>query len=356
MTAAAQPITLCIVNYNGEPYLDRTLSAARRSSVPFDEILLVDDASRDGSLELVRERYPEVRVIARERNGGPGAARNAGFRAATHDLILFADNDVALEPECAERLRAELAARPDALVALPRVLYGDRPGTIQYDGADCHFLGHMVLRHHEAQVAEVSGETVETRSVVTCSFLVDRSRWRSGDPFDETFIFNLEDHDFGVRSRIMGHALLSVPAATCLHGDGTPGLSYRAGWVQSPIRVYCLIRNRWRIVLQSYSGRTLLLLAPCFLVYEAFQLAGVVRKGWLGIWLRAAGWMLANPRATLRRRRETQRLRRSPDRALFGSGPLPFTPGLLPGRPERLAREWLERILGRYWGVVGRYV
>ena len=90
------PVTLCIVNYNGERYLPRTLEAVRASGLRFDEVLLVDDASPDGSVALVRERWPEVTVLAQAKNGGPGAARNAGYAAARNDLVLFIDNDVAL--------------------------------------------------------------------------------------------------------------------------------------------------------------------------------------------------------------------------------------------------------------------
>ena len=352
---AGPPVSLCIINYNGERRLDPVLAAAGRSTLEFAEVLVVDDASTDGSVALLRERHPAVRVVALERNGGPGAVRNAGFRSADHDLILFIDNDVALEPGCAEALRAALAGE-DVLVAQPRVLFADRPDTIQYDGADCHVLGLMMLRHHERQVAEVSAETAPTSSMVTCAFMVDRSRWRGGDPFDPTFIFNLEDHDFGTRSRIAGHTLLSVPGARCLHGDGTPGLSYRAGGVHTATRVYCLIRNRWRIVLQTYAARTIVLLAPSLAAYEVFQLVGAIRKGWLGPWVRAAGWMVANPGTTLRRRREVQATRRASDRELLREGPLPFTRGLLGGRLEGAARSWLERAAGAGWRAVRRFV
>jgi hypothetical protein len=156
-----------------------------------------------------------------------------------------------------------------------------------------------------------------------------------------------------VRCRIAGHALLSVPAATCLHGGGTEGLSFRPGGDRPPLRVYCLIRNRWRILLQSYAGRTLLLLAPCLLLYELFQLAGAARKGWLGIWLRAAGWVLAHPGVTLRRRRQIQQTRRVGDRALLTGGPLPFAPGLAASQMERAGRALLDRLAVGYWRLVG---
>jgi GT2 family glycosyltransferase len=349
-------MTLCVVNYNGEAYLERTLTAARAVCPRFDEILVVDNASTDRSLELTRAGFPEATVLPLATNGGPGAARNAGFAAARHDLILFADNDVALTPEAPRLLAAALAGRPDALVAMPRVVHAENPDIIQYDGADCHFLGLMALRHAETPVAGAPRDTAETQSVVTCSFLVDRARWRGGPPFDESFIFNYEDHDFGVRCRVMGHTVLSVPAAVCHHGGGTAGLSYRAGRARSLVRVYCLIRNRWRIVLQSYSGRTLVLLAPSLALYELFLLAGAVSKGWLGAWIKAAWWMLVHPGVTLRARRELQAARRTADRDILRGGPLPFTAGLAAGRVERAARAGLDRLMAGYWRLVGPHV
>ena len=353
---AGRPVTLCIINYNGQRRLEPVLAAARRSTLPFDEIMVVDDRSTDASVALLREGHPDVRVVVQERNAGPGAARNAGWRSARHDLVLFIDNDVALDPGCAEALCLALAEHPGAMVAQPRVLYADRPETVQYDGADCHVLGLMILRHAGAPAAETPATTADTRSLVTCAFLVDRARWHGGEPFDATFIFNLEDHDFGVRSRLAGHRLLSVPSATCRHGEGTPGLSYRGGGAQNPTRIYCLIRNRWRIVLQAYAARTLLLLAPSLAAYEVMQLAGAVRKGWLGPWGRAAWWMLANPGTTLRRRRAVQATRRISDRELLVPGPLPFTQGLLAGPVERLARRWVERLADGAWRKAQRYL
>ncbi|HKU61332.1 MAG TPA: glycosyltransferase [Gemmatimonadales bacterium] len=346
------PVTLCIVNYNGERYLPRTLEAVRGSGLRFDEVLLVDDASPDRSVSLVRESWPEVRVLSQPGNGGPGAARNAGYAAARNDLILFIDNDVALTPECAERLREALLERDGAAVAMPRVLYAARPDIIQYEGADCHFLGLMALRRADHPATEAPAEVAETQSVVTCAFLVHRGRWGADPPFDESFIFNYEDHDFGVRTRIMGHTILAVADARVLHGQGTAGLSFREGGKRSPIRVYCLIRNRWRILLQSFQLRSLVLLAPCLLIYEAVQIVGVVKKGWLGPWLRSVGWILTNPGTLRERRRAVQRSRRTPDRAVLVGGPLPFTPGLAPGGLERMVRNGLDRFVAWYWRMV----
>lgn len=347
-----RPVSLCLINYNGERHLEHSLGAARRSRLRFGEVLLVDNGSTDSSLELVRHCYPEVQVLALPGNEGPASARNAGFAAARHDLILFVDNDVAIAVDCAWELRAALHTRAGVLVTMPRVLYADRRDTIQYDGADCHFLGHMIPRHCGSPVGDAPSAVAEVNSVVTACFLFDRAEWGTAPPFDPSFIFNYEDHDFGVRSRVLGHRLLVVPAATCLHGSGTPGLSFRQGGQQAPLRVFCLMRNRWRIVLQCYSVRSLVLLAPVLLLFEVFQFLGAIRKGWLGIWIRAAGWVLSHPAITAAARRRLQQARRTSDRAIFGDGDLPLTRSLLSGPVGRVAYGGLNRITQAYWRLV----
>ena len=347
-----RPISLCVINYNGERHLERSLRAVRQSALRLDEVLLVDNASTDASRDLVRHCYPEVRVLPLDRNDGPAAARNAGFGSAQHDLILFVDNDVAIAPSCAAELRDALASRKGVLVAMPRVLYGERRDTIQYEGADCHFMGHMAPRHCESPVIGAASALVEVNSLITACFLLDRAAWGTMPPFDTSFIFNYEDHDLGVRSRVLGHTLLAVPSALCLHGSGTPGLSLRLGGQQSPLRVYCLMRNRWRIILQCFAGRTLLLLAPLLALFEVFQLLGCIRKGWFRVWLSAAVWMVAHAGLTASGRREVQSARRTPDRAILQGGDIPFSRSLAQGWVQRAACGVLNRLSRAYWGLV----
>ena len=101
------PGSLCVVNGNGERYLEATLGAAYERSV-FEEVLVVDNESTDDGLQLVGERFPGARILEMGDNRGPGAARNVGFRAATLDLILFVDNEVRVASDCAAFLARAL--------------------------------------------------------------------------------------------------------------------------------------------------------------------------------------------------------------------------------------------------------
>ena len=357
MTASAvSEISACVINHNGAHYLAESLPAAMDAVPPFAEIVVVDDASLDGSIELVEERFPNVRLVRLPLNSGPGAARNLGLREARHDRVLFLDNDVRLTPDCASILDRRLEQYPRAVAAMPSVVYADRPDTVQYDGADCHFLGQQILSGQDAPVASRPTEVRPMSSLVTCCYLLDRSRLPDGASFDESLFFPVEDHDFGVRVRALGGELLSVPEALCYHGLGTVGVSIRQLGGYSRIRVLSLIRNRWALVFKTWSLRTLVLLTPIVAVYELAQLVLVVKRGWLREWLRGVWWILAHARQLAEQRRYLQRAREVPDRQLLQDGPLPLRPGFASGFLERAGQRALSALAIAYWRLVAPLV
>ena len=141
------PVTFCVVNYNGARFIVDTLAAIRPEKRPEDELIVVDSASSDDSARLINNLDYAARLIELNTNLGPGVARNTGFRAAVHDLILFVDNDVVLNHGCARLLAQALHEDGTALTAAPRVLYAADSSVVQYEGAGCHFLGLMIPRY-----------------------------------------------------------------------------------------------------------------------------------------------------------------------------------------------------------------
>jgi len=345
----SQKPSLCIVNHNGENYLEETLEAVFEQKERFREILLVDNASDDASLEIVKEQFPFVRVIRLPENRGPAVARNVAFESASSNWILFLDNDVKMAPDCADLLLQALKENPRAVVAMPCILYANSQDVVQYDGADAHFLGLMSLHNENRPLSSLSTETRRIGSIVTACFLLDRSNWGETKPFDETFFIYLEDHDFGLRGRAYGHEILSVPRARGYHREGTQGLSLRQIGRYSDLRLLCLIRNRWQLILKNYSARTLFLLSPVFALYELAQLVLVIKKGWLRQWTQALFWILQNANTILSKRRFIQKTRKTPDRELLVGGPIPFREELTTSGLERIARGLLNGFASLYW-------
>jgi hypothetical protein len=348
--------TLCVINFNGRNILPVSLSAACALRDRFTEILVIDNGSRDGSVEFVERDYKPVRVIRLAENLGAGGARNVGLRDATTDLVLFIDNDVTLTGQCVDRLVDSLAAHPRAALAAAAIIYAHQRDTIQYDGAECHFLGMQTLLDENLPVSEVDPAVRKVGSISTCCFLAARSRLPERETFDESYFYMFEDHDFGVRVRALGAEVLSVPDAPCYHGMGTDGLSIRQLGTYSSSRVYYLIRNRWIFILKNYSLRTLLVMTPLFAFYELSQLMVVIRKGWFKEWWRSISWMLANLPAILQERRRIQRLRRVPDREILVGGPIPFRSELTTGTLERLARKFLDAVVVMYWKLTAKLI
>jgi GT2 family glycosyltransferase len=329
-------VTLCIINYNGAEHLKSALSAVRAQAWKFADVLLVDNASEDDSLDVAKSLYPSIRIVRLPRNAGPAGARNAGFEAADNDLIIFQDNDIQLEPDTAARLVRRLQGSPGALLVAPRVVYADDPGTVQFDSADCHFLGLMATRNADRALGDLDQEPAETTSLVTACFLVDRSLWRGGAPFDESLEFNLEDHDFGVRACLAGHTLCIEPKARVRHGSGTPGLSYRPGRTPEARRMFYLTLNRWIVIRKCYSLKTFVLLSPALTIFELMQLAWLASQGHLCVWVKACKSYVER-RTTLREARTlAQRTRRLRDIEILRDARLP------------LARHARDSFAGRY--------
>lgn len=348
--------TACMINYNGEGYLERSLRALADDASAWAEIVVVDNGSTDGSRALVERLFPGVRLIAMAANLGAAAARNVAIEQARTDLVLLIDNDVTLTSGSLDKLAAALHRDPSIVAAMPAILYAGDRSTIQYDGADTHFLGQQKLHHQGMPYGSVPVEERDIGSLVSACLLVDRSRIPGGNglaAFDEDFFIYFEDHDFGHRMRLLGRRVVAVPSASCYHGVGTPGLSIRALGSYSPLRVFCHIRNRWLFIIKNYSLRSLLLLSPMLALYELVQIGAVVKKGWLREWARAAWWVMRHSRRLYARRRLVQRARRLSDARLLQGGPVPLREEATASPFERAAKRLLDRAAGAYWLAVG---
>jgi GT2 family glycosyltransferase len=349
-------ISACIVNYNGEAYLKETLEAVFSQVDQFEEVILVDNASEDSSTHLANTLYPDLKIIRLRENRGPGAARNEGFKLSACDFILMLDNDISLGKNCAGLLVNALKESPGAALAMPSIRYDDRRSVIQYDGAGCHYLGLMDLQNEGNTEKKVIPVTRKLNSLVTACFAVDRRKITERNPFDESFFFNLEDHDFGLRTRILGFNILSVPSAVCFHRQGSAGLSYRIGNPYPKKRLVFLVRNRWQIILKNYHWKTLFLLCPIFITYEIFQMCGLARKNCFLDYMRCIGWVVLKMPEIRRKRRLIQKNRKTPDSELLHGGSIRFSEAFISENSDKMALFVLNMLVQAYWKFANKLI
>lgn len=343
-------VSAVVVNFNGGENVLRCLRHLLDSRTAFARIVVVDNASTDGSRDRIAGLFPQVAIIDQATNEGPAQARNAGLAAVDTELALLIDDDVYLSPE-ALGLMLEAQTDTSAAVVVPRILLFPDTDCIQCDGASAHYIGTMRLRHGFENRQGVPAQRAEVGAIISACLLVDRQTALACGGFDEIFFFYFEDLEFGLRLRSLGHTLICEARAVAWHdrGAGTPGLSFRGSDGYPARRAYLSHRNRWLSMLIHYRARSLLVLTPVFAVYELLTLAFFIRGGWPMEWVRAWRWLFRH-RAEIGSRRASMRSRRQrPDRELLEGGSFPWAPSIANRLPVRWVVSAFSRLANLYF-------
>jgi GT2 family glycosyltransferase len=351
------PVSAVVVNFNGGDCIATCLEALYSQQPPLAEIIVVDNASTDGSPGRIRTDFPEVRLIELVDNRGPSIARNIGLQQAGSDLVLLLDDDVYLAEDTLSCLLAAYQ-REQATVICPRVILMPETDIVQCDGAEMHFVGTLLLRHGYRPLAGLPAQATAVGGCISACLLVRRTDLLAAGGFNEDYFIYFEDLEFSVRMRGLGHQLFCEPAAVVFHdrGEGTPGLSFRGQGSYPSRRVYLHLRNRLMTILIHYRMRTLIVLSPALLGYELAQLVTVLMRGWLTAWGRAFLSILGQAGHIRQERQQVQHRRRVNDREILVGGPLPLAPGFIRSRPAQLAVTILSTVLNAYWRLAQPWI
>lgn len=350
--ASQERVDVVVVNWNGRRHVERLVPALRDLRGPIGRLIVVDGASQDGSARDIAAARTQGEVLQLGRNAGPSVARNAGLAAARTARVLLVDNDAYLRPDALERLLEASRARPEAAVAQPRSVFADEPARVHYDGGSLHHAGLIALRNFYAPLASARGAgVVEVDACVSVCLLVDKRAVIAAGGFDERMFILFEDLDLSFRLRAMDRAILSVEDASCLHGGGTPDLSFRDGPRYPGSRVRQHSKNRWLYIANNYRARTILCCLPSFVAYELVQFSFACAAGALGEWWRGKREWWADRAHWRARRAHLARVRTTPDRRLLVGGPLTLTPAVARGGKVVFARalDWWMRA---WWGLL----
>jgi N-acetylglucosaminyl-diphospho-decaprenol L-rhamnosyltransferase len=215
-----------VVTYNGLPHVERTLE-----SVAGLETVLVDHGSTDGTVDVVRARFPAVTVVEQE-NRGLGAGWNTGIRATSAEYVLVLNSDAWLVGDAAERLLRFAEGIPRAAWVAPRLLNPD--GTLQPSvrgfptpwrlATEYLFLRKLAPRSRLLNAFHGGGfrhdEVREVEFAKAAAFLIRREAFEDVGPFDEAFFLFSEETDWSYRARKAGWRTLFFPEAEAVHVGG----------------------------------------------------------------------------------------------------------------------------------------
>jgi GT2 family glycosyltransferase len=216
--------TIVVLNWNTyEMTRECVQSLLAMRGDPFD-IVIVDNGSRDGSPESLRQVFPQIRVIENGRNLGFASGSNVGMQQALdqgQDYVLLVNNDTIVNPDLLVELLAESKRSPQAGMVSPKIYYADQPDRIWWAGGSFS-LWQGVPRHIGWKEQERGRyETERTIDWATgCVVLIRCAALRETGLFDGRIFANAEDLDLSLRMRRLGWQVRYAPAARLWHKEG----------------------------------------------------------------------------------------------------------------------------------------
>ncbi len=314
----AVDVTVILVNWNGRDHLEVCIASLLKQSAAA-ELLLVDNASTDDSLALVRERFGDkVRIIELPENVGYGAGLNAGIAQSQGRFIFALNTDTEIAPACLATLVDCADRYPNCGSLAPKILSFQDPETIDNVG---HLLYPDGLSRGRGRLEQDRGQYDSEEEILIasgCAMLMRRSMLGDVGLFDPDLFAYCEDTDLALRARLKGWRCRSVPSAVVYHKYSAATSPY------SPEKAFLVERNRVWVSLKC-------LPAPMLALSPLFTAARLAAQGWgaltkrgaagqfasnhsrselFSILLRAWGAALRGLPKALRKRRQVQSARR----------------------------------------------
>lgn len=331
-------LSVLTVAWNSREDLARTIPALLPELGEGDELIVVDNASEDGTADAVHALCPAARIVTMGRNVGFAAGANAGADAASGDLLVILNPDAAPLPGWGEAIRRPWLQGRGWAAWQALVADGDGSG-INSAGNPVHFTGIVWAGGHGRPVSEAPGPS-EVIALSGACLAVPRETWRALGGFPERFFLYHEDVDVSIRLRMQGGTLGIEPAAVVAHDYEFGAREHKWRWLE---------RNRLAFIVRTYPAPLLFLLAPALLATELALLAVAAAGGWGAQKLRADAEALRWLPGLLAERRAIQR-QRTVSAAEFASW---LTPDLDSPFISPLARSLPARLVLRgYWRVV----
>jgi hypothetical protein len=312
-----------IPNWNGHIHLDACLTALDKQTYQDFEVVVVDNGSQDDSVTFVRERFPEVRVIALTENRGFAGGINAGLTVAEGEFIALLNNDTVADPEWLAALQRATQEQAQYGMWASRVVLWDQPELLDSAGDGLTVTGAPFKRGHLRPACDYE-EPREVFGPSGAAALYRRGLLEEGGGLDRDFFLIHEDVDLALRARLRGYRCWYVPEAV-VHHKVNASLGYMS-WEY----VFYGQRNLEYLFFKNFPFSLLLRCLPAHLLFNVLACGHFVLRGHGLAFLQAKGAAVRALPAVLRKRREVQRQRR-------------IAPGCL---LQQMERKWVGQKVG----------
>lgn len=327
--SAAPTVSVVIVTLDGRHHLERCLPSLLATSGVALEVIVVDNGSRDGTVEWLEASWPQVKVIPLAKNLGFGEANRRGIAAAGSDWVALLNNDTEVEPDWLEALLRPMLTDPSIAAACSVLELMHHPGVLNAHGGGMTWLGYGFDRGFGRPLPVLADEPPlhDVVFATAAAMLMRRSDFDAIGGFDRTYVMYHEDVDLGWRWTLAGKRVVVARDSRVRHAfGGTTAARHGEAW-----RARMGMRHNVRSLLKCFGPgmlvRALRNIAKLWWRRRAFREAAT-----------AIAWNILHFPGTLAARWRVQHRRVLSDSELFARGlisgaPIPPLPPDLPRRP-----------------------
>lgn len=269
-----QPLfSIVIPNWNGKHFLQPCLDSLRAQTHDNIEIIIVDNASSDGSQDYIKSTYPEVVLIELSENLGFTGACNIGMEKAQGEIVSLLNNDTEVEPNWVEEVVSAFDRHPDVgMIASKMLLFTERD--------KIHTTGDFFTTDGRAGnrgVWEIDNGQYDTEDYVFsacggssayCKSMLDKIGL-----LDNDYFFLLEDVDLAWRAQLAGYKVLYLPTAIVYHHLSATGGGVTASFHDGRNSIWIVVKNLPRGLWRKYGWR---------IIKRQFSIAWEAIRAWRG--------------------------------------------------------------------------
>ena len=273
-------VTVIVLNWNGKELTIKCLESLKKVNYSNFNILVVDNGSTDGSVDTLKEKFPEVSVLGLENNLGYASGNNRGFDSLEPDppkFVIFLNNDTIVDDNFIEPLVKQLLNKKNAGQTVPKIYYENDPKLIWYAGGIVNLwtgsIYHLGIRQNDGPGYS---KTHKTKYATGCCFCMRYDEFKELGGFDESFPMYSEDVDLSLWIRSAGKQVWFVPDSKIWHKvSASIGGAFSFGkLVRKAKGIFLLIRKHANPI----QWITITILSPIQLIMIIIKLIFKIRR------------------------------------------------------------------------------
>jgi GT2 family glycosyltransferase len=256
-------ISVVIVSFNSDTFLEDNIDSLIRQTIAFDEIIVVDNCSIDRSLDILGNFKQQIKLISLDHNSGYAGAANIGINASHSDLVVIANPDTIFDQLFNARVMEKFQSDPGIGLLSPLILRFDKT-TIDSAGQACSSSLYPSEIGFNQPMEEIKIKEGPVFSVCGAATVFRRSELEklkmAEEYYDEDFFIFWEDFDIGWRARLLGLKTWFFPGAVVYHyRSGTLKRNFFARFSLALARPsfikYHLVKNRYLTLIKNFRLR-----------------------------------------------------------------------------------------------------